>query len=302
MTEQVPALLALRTELAWLPKDMVTVLYLGSKWQAELVQHAGFSESQLREYNPCKVYSSELVYTASVPDSKAAELLLQTRAAVLPSGFGGGSTSRGSAYPVPLTWPDPALSALACFEGGGANPRIRVLVIERRCAGKGVRCEGDAAARGRSITNYDEVLEALRAVLPPSDGFAFCSFQAEEHTVRLQAEHFEAADLVIGAIGAGLTNLIFMRPGSLVVALHPSSPETSFSVYSSRCGQSYFWHMAAQLGLEYRAFLCEDMTVFEGGSVDVDDFERFLRAEIRPLLLSSSVHLSMHGLIEGLSR
>ena len=36
-----------------------------------------------------------------------------------------------------------------------------------------------------------------------------------------QAQHFEAADVVLGAIGAGLANLLFMRPSEEHVSKMP---------------------------------------------------------------------------------
>ncbi|CAE8637220.1 unnamed protein product [Polarella glacialis] len=278
VTEQVPALLALRHELSWLPEDRVTVFYFGQKWQAEYAMLAGFQSQQLLAYNPCEVVRGDLVYTASVPDSKAAESLLQIRAAVLDSGFSGRVQAR---QPPP-----------SCFRQEAKDVAVkRILVIERACFGGsagGATC-AESAIRGCSIGNYQELLQALAAVFPGSEGFSVCSFRAEEHSVASQAAHFEAADVVIGAIGAGLANLIFMRPGALLVALHPAHPEASFSVYSSRCGQSYFWHMAQQLGLGFRALLCPDMTVFEGGRVDVDDFSKFLLTEVQPWIAESGL-------------
>jgi len=279
VTEQMPSLLLMHAELSgWLPDNRITVLYLGQQWQTDYMLAAGFKEQQLRPYDPCAVYRADLVYTGAVPDSKAAELLLQTRAAILDLGF------RSTVPATSMPHVDNTNGLPACFGGGKSGGR-RILVLERRCElGSDGKCSGEAAVRGRSITNNDAVISTIKEVFGQEDGSAICVFRAEEHSVVSQALHFEAADVVIAAIGAGMTNLLYMRPGGLVIALHPAHPTTSFSVYSSRCGQSYFWHMASQLGLQYRAFLCPEMTVFDGGRVDTDDLKKFLYAEALPAL------------------
>ncbi|CAE7339783.1 unnamed protein product, partial [Symbiodinium microadriaticum] len=251
LTEQVPALIALRHELDWLPEDRIHILYAGMSWQAELIEAVGFRDSQLLRAAPCRAFRGDLVYTAAVPDSKAAEPLLQTQAL----------------FP-------PLVQSLGL--------PLKVLLVERRCEGSPGLCTG-TARRGRSVTNFQEVFDAAAQELSPAE---VIKFRPEEHPVAAQAASFAAAAVVIAAVGAALANVVWMSEGSMVVALHPAHPDTSFSVYSSRCGQSYFWHMAEQLGLEYRGFLCADMTVSEGGTVDVEDFASFLRAEVATYMLS----------------
>lgn len=273
VTEQVPALIALQAELAWLPSERVKVLYLGQAWQAEYARLAGFSPEQLLPYDACSVYRADHVYTAAVPDSKSAELLLQTRA-LLP-----GARASNTAF-APIRGGD-SPEVPRCFKGDGAKPRLHVLVLERRCG------EGAAAAcvRGRSIENHGAVLKQVQDALLDK-GAAICNLRAEQHSVADQARHFEVADLLVGAIGAGLTNILYMRPGGVVVALHPAHPDALFSVYSSHCGQSYFWHMASQLGLVYFSLFCPELTVFEGGRAPVRD--------LRKLLLSPQVRDALH--------
>jgi len=294
VTEQVPVLLAVRRELAWLPKNLVSVLYLGQPWQAEFAKLVGFTDEQLLTYDPCKVYQADLVYTGSVPDAKAAELLLQTRAMVLPSGFG----TAAPALPLAAQPSGDAVGQMEpppCFEGAvGRRPLATVLVLDRRCSLEGPAQGTHCGDRGRNIANFDEVIGVVRATLATADGFAHCTFRAEAHSVQSQAEHFEAADLVIAVVGAGLANMLFMRPGATVVMLHPSSPGTSFSVYSSRCGQSYFWHIAAQLGLEFWALLCPQLSVFGDGNeerVDTVDLEALLQHQVRPKLLDQEASI-----------
>eukprot|EP00746_Dinoflagellata_sp_MGD_P085845 gnl/MRDRNA2_/MRDRNA2_339666_c0_seq1.p1 gnl/MRDRNA2_/MRDRNA2_339666_c0~~gnl/MRDRNA2_/MRDRNA2_339666_c0_seq1.p1 ORF type:complete len:523 (-),score=102.86 gnl/MRDRNA2_/MRDRNA2_339666_c0_seq1:181-1749(-) len=272
VTEQVPGLLAAHGKLAWLAEDKVSVLYLGKKWQKDYAMYAGFTEKQLVTYNPCKVYKADWVYTVATQDSKGAELLLLTRAMVLPTGFSGATFNDKSQIKDENE---------LCFQGP-RNPQVRVLLLARDCSGSPKVCQ--AAVRGRVVSNHAEILQVVQEVFGPDhvSGAAVCNFHAEDHSVASQAAHFEAADVVIGVIGAGLTNLIYMRAGSHVVALHPAHPTTSFSVYSSRCGQSYFWHMSVQLGLHYYAFACHDLKVFQGGKVDASDLSKMLLASVVP--------------------
>jgi capsular polysaccharide biosynthesis protein len=67
-----------------------------------------------------------------------------------------------------------------------------------------------------------------------------------EHSVREQASIFNGASVVIGAHGAGLTNIVFCRPGIIVYEIMPS-------FYTNPC----YRRLAQAAGLTYYADIVE---------------------------------------------
>ena len=94
-------------------------------------------------------------------------------------------------------------------------------------------------ARYRRLRNEREV----RAVLDP---LGFVTVDCTELSVGEQAELFASASVVIAPHGAGLTNIVFCRPGAKVVEFF--SP-----AYVNGC----YWGIANHVGLEYWYLLGE---------------------------------------------
>jgi len=69
-------------------------------------------------------------------------------------------------------------------------------------------------SRGRYIVNEDEVLDSLA-------GFGFVEIIAEDFSFEEQLEIFLNAKFIVSIHGAGLTNMVFMDPGSCVLELLP---------------------------------------------------------------------------------
>lgn len=67
-------------------------------------------------------------------------------------------------------------------------------------------------ANRRKITNEKEILGTLRK-------YGFKAVSLESMSLEKQMEVFYSAEIVIGAHGAGLTNLVFCRPGTRVIEL-----------------------------------------------------------------------------------
>jgi hypothetical protein len=136
---------------------------------------------------------------------------------------------------------------------------------------------------------------------------------------------------VIGVKGAGDVNSLWIGSGAVVANLHPAGAD-KFSTYESRCGQSYYWHIAGALSqdividshrdgldISYYAFLLRISSFFRGGSaIDTTEVIPFLhelkqsgtpststewqatgqhqgRAGVR----SRAQHTSMHSATEG---
>lgn len=75
-------------------------------------------------------------------------------------------------------------------------------------------------------------------------GAGFEIFNASDANHPEQVARFRAADRVVAVHGAGLTNLIFCRPGTLVVEIFPEN-----------FVKSPYWRLAKALDLRYRALI-----------------------------------------------
>jgi UDP-galactopyranose mutase len=91
------------------------------------------------------------------------------------------------------------------------------LIEERKGNGKPMQIGLVQRTRSRVITNLDEIQSALQAALPDAN----LTQSKLEFSFREQAEFFATQDVIIAAHGAGLTNALFMTPGTVVLQLYP---------------------------------------------------------------------------------
>ena len=117
-------------------------------------------------------------------------------------------------------------------------------------------------ARLRRLKNE----EGLRPALTKR-GFEWFTPRADDH--RSQVEAFRSARIVVTVHGAALTNLLFCRPGTLVVELFPSNHIKS----------TYCW-LAMRLGLRYRPVIGSAGDYLQGFTVDVDEVLAQVESEI----------------------
>ena len=96
-----------------------------------------------------------------------------------------------------------------------------------------------SVAKQRRLLNQAE-LEEIAAER------GFQSFEAHADNHEEQVRRFGEAEIIVAAHGAGLTNLLFARPGATVLELFPEDGVKS----------SYLW-LATRMGLNYRAVLGE---------------------------------------------
>jgi len=83
----------------------------------------------------------------------------------------------------------------------------------------------------RRLVNLDDVIESL-------DGFGFEVHTPGHLNVSEQVELFSQADIVVGAHGAGLTNIIYSTDAT-VIELCASKKSATFSRLSELCGHDY---------------------------------------------------------------
>ncbi|TQL69432.1 uncharacterized protein DUF563 [Nocardioides albertanoniae] len=116
-------------------------------------------------------------------------------------------------------------------------------------------------SRARSVRSFanEAAVEEMMA------GLGFAIVYAEELSVAEQARVFGAVDIVVAPHGAGLTNLVFCRPGTRVVELFPDTyvkPD--------------FYLRSKHLDADYRAMVVADDTV------DLSLLSRLVGAAERP--------------------
>lgn len=121
----------------------------------------------------------------------------------------------------------------------------------------------------RRVCNEQEVMDMLRT-------YGFVEVCLEEWTVRDQIRLFQEADVIVGPHGAGLTNLVFCKRGTIII-----------EIFSPAFMNVCYWSLSDHLGLSYRYLIGEGEQLacgaqsFDGYrdiTVDVDQL-RLLLAE-----------------------
>jgi len=95
------------------------------------------------------------------------------------------------------------------------------------------------AAHGRSVVNYPEVLALLQA-------HGFEVIQPEGMSFVDQVQVFANASVVIGQMGAAMTNTLFCRPASMAIYLAPFG-----------WIEPFYWDLAVARGHDYRVLYCD---------------------------------------------
>ena len=108
----------------------------------------------------------------------------------------------------------------------------------------------DGRVQHRAIQNHHELARALTETTAAA-GLALRVFgnkDAASMPLVDQARLFARADLVVGAHGAGLVNVLHLRRGSFVVEILPTRSQAL----------TCYLHMSAKLGLRYHAMIAEE--------------------------------------------
>ncbi|MEP6566373.1 MAG: glycosyltransferase family 61 protein, partial [Mesorhizobium sp.] len=134
--------------------------------------------------------------------------------------------------------------------------RVASLYAEKRIQ-KGRRLLVKRLGTARAISNFDEV----EAILHPR---GFETVWLEGTSIEEQVLMFQSAEFVIGAHGAGLTNLLFCEPGTKVIEFMPTVEMRPF-----------FWLMSEKLALRHGMQFCS--------SVEGEGFQASIRVDIDKL-------------------
>lgn len=89
--------------------------------------------------------------------------------------------------------------------------------------------------KSRRVVNEGEVMDALSRL-------GFISFDSAQHSVTEQAQAFHAAEIIVGAHGAGFANMVYARPGATAVEIIPEGYDQGVTSYRS---------LADHFGLRY---------------------------------------------------
>jgi capsular polysaccharide biosynthesis protein len=103
----------------------------------------------------------------------------------------------------------------------------------------------------RSTANKRKILNE-NDLLPLLDQFCVRIVDTNVMTIRDQIVTFQNCKLLIGAHGAGLSNMLFMSKGSIVIEIRPHGEQNNIYMMLASC-----------LGLEYYVFYSEKQTVID---------------------------------------
>ncbi|MEM6501789.1 MAG: tetratricopeptide repeat protein [Cyanobacteria bacterium P01_C01_bin.89] len=190
----------------------------------------------------------------------------------------------GSLFPLNRRFPHfradqllvPSIPELRCYRSAPwAYQFLRDLFLTENLAiaptGAQKQCQGNKLYLHRRGAKYRQVVngEALADLLDKRD---FEAFDPGQFTVQEQAKTFAAADVVVAVHGAALTNLVFCKPGTIVVEIFgPNHVQNTYWIISSIAGLKHY-HLAATAvpSLEKTRGVKEDL------SIDLPQLERLL--------------------------
>ena len=127
-------------------------------------------------------------------------------------------------------------------------------------------CEEHYLENKESINNKKKLSYLIK--------YGFSIIRLENYSIDEQINIFMNAKFIIGVHGAGLTNIIFSKPGTNVIEIIPKS-------YFIDC----FLVAASRLGLNYHRFYEDDTDIisssgdlkFNDSFIDINLFDIFLR-------------------------
>jgi capsular polysaccharide biosynthesis protein len=103
-------------------------------------------------------------------------------------------------------------------------------------------------AKWRKILNEASLVEALGA-------YGFEVVECEKLTFDEQVRTFSHAEVIVGAHGAGLANMMFSPPGAKVLEIaHPQWPNPDYFVLAANLGLDYCIEMGRPAGIAAPAY------------------------------------------------
>ena len=125
----------------------------------------------------------------------------------------------------------------------------------------------------RSTANKRKILNE-NDLLPLLDQFGVRIVDTNVMTIRDQISTFQNCKLLIGAHGAGLSNMLFMSKGSIIIEIRPHGEQNNIYMMLASC-----------LGLEYYVVFSEKQTVIDFQQTDFEISVNSLRLMFNNLRL-----------------
>lgn len=123
----------------------------------------------------------------------------------------------------------------------------------------------------RAVHNEAQLIELLKNMLNVQ------TISLEDYTIMEQASIFSQADLIIAQHGAGLTNLVFARPGTMVIEIFQYHLDETFWILSQQLGLRHYCVLGLQPGevekLKDPLFANNDAR-YLGGPLDLEKIKK----------------------------
>jgi len=167
----------------------------------------------------------------------------------------------------------PIKKAIHITETASGNPTLSDIEIIRKHINKRVpRVDKPAInifiyrkEQLRSIVNFNEIFEALKVEFPEEEWIIFNSLAFSE-----AVELFSRAKLIIGAHGAGLSNMIFAPKGIPIIELFPND-------MVNLC----YWHLSWTLENRHSCFICDSTgPPFLNININIEELTKHIRETI----------------------
>jgi hypothetical protein len=241
------------------------------KFSTEYLTLLGIPQERLVFYEPCTLYHADEILYAKVGEIDALfAVLLVTNTipvSVLNIQVAAHKDWRESLFPLIRETALPAVAAATQVSSDMVPDRRLVLVVDRRDKhGTG------SLEKARVFKNHEEVLNVVKEVFPSHE---IMNVRCSDFRVAEQIALFHAAEAVIGAEGACLANVLYMKQGALLVNIVPAA--ASYGGIQTECGFSLYWQIANLAGVRYWAFLLREYSQ-ELMELPIKRFKTFLQS------------------------
>jgi len=289
VAECLPKLLLVSTDLDEHPDAVVLMdeSYGGRAWTREFFSMLGVSSSQLVSRTPGRVYLADTVHLMKpTPLHRGhSELIRIMSQRLIHAAALGSPVVRGH---VPM---DSVSEKWARQQGEEADTILLVVrtPTNNQHSQQHAACKLSGGCKVREVVNSEELRAALQKDF---SNLRVRVFDSAGMPVREQILLFSRAVAVVGAHGAGLSNVIFAPPGGVVLELLPEMLQRA-SVHM------IFWHLSASVGHRHASYIVphnlmtsDNSTALHNFRVPVPDVVRHLRSMLlQSPILAARLHL-----------
>ena len=244
ITEAMPRLMLYLDVLDEEQKNSMRYLVHNSHFARESLRLFGVHEfRQAVFYDPSAVYQAETMYVAAgTPCGNAPKSVLE-------------SLQKRLHYILFPKKPYPSLPAPA-GDGAAAVPGVVVLVKRNS---------------SRQMENFDEVVETIRSGLKTNQQLVLFD-DSRKYSLISQYMMFNKAEMIIGAHGGGLTNIVWGNKNTKVIEILPVT-----SAASGRRARVCYASIAGSLGMDYTMIPVETPSFDSPIQVPVKDLSKGMR-------------------------